>query len=433
VTFKPTATGARSAAVTITDNAAGSPHSFTLSGTGTTVAAPTVSLSGSSLTFASQTLNTTSGSQSVTLTNTGNAALGITGIAVTGANSGDFAQTNTCGSSVAANNGSCTISVTFKPTATGARSAAVTITDNAAGSPHAVTLTGTGTTAATPGASVSPASLTFASQAVTSTSAAQTVTLSNSGGAALTITGIAASGDFSQTNNCGSSLAAGGNCSISVKFTPTAAGTRTGTVSVTDNASGSPQVVSLTGTGSTGTPDFSFSLSTASQTVTAGLSVTFNLTITPSGGFNSAINLACNGAPQGAACGISPSTVTPNGTSASTTKITVSTTSRVMVVPGPREILPTPGALMGLTKLAWVMVALAMLATMLVNKRRRASLAVGFTILLVVMGTGCVGVTKVTALGPGTPSGTYTLTLTGTSGTGSSVVAHSMDLIVVVK
>lgn len=104
-----------------------------------------------------------------------------------------------------------------------------------------------------------------------------------------------------------------------------------------------------------------------------------------------------------------------------------------MVVPGPREILPTPGALMGLTKLAWVMVVLAMLAAMLVNKRRRASLAVGFTILLVVMGTGCVGVTKVTALGPGTPAGTYTLTLTGTSGTGSSVVAHSMDLIVVVK
>jgi hypothetical protein len=88
---------------------------------------------------------------------------------------------------------------------------------------------------------------------------------------------------------------------------------------------------------------------------------------------------------------------------------------------------------MGLTKLAWVMVVLAMLAAMLVNKRRRASLAVGFTILLVLMGTGCVGVTKVTALGPGTPAGTYTLTLTGTSGTGTSVVAHSMDLIVVVK
>src|SRR2546429_3031385 len=100
-----------------------------------------------------------------------------------------------------------------------------------------------------PVASLSPTSLTFASQSVGTTSAAQTVTLSNTGTATLTISSIVASGDFAETDNCGGSLASGGNCSISVTFTPTASGTRTGSSSVTDNASGSPQTVGLTGTG----------------------------------------------------------------------------------------------------------------------------------------------------------------------------------------
>src|SRR5258706_14856863 len=102
---------------------------------------------------------------------------------------------------------------------------------------------------AAPTASLSPTSLTFASQNVGTTSAAQTITLSNGGTAALSITSIAASGDYAQTNTCGTSVAAGANCTISVTFTPTAAGTRTDTITVTDNAAGSPQTSSLTGTG----------------------------------------------------------------------------------------------------------------------------------------------------------------------------------------
>src|SRR5258706_33159 len=103
---------------------------------------------------------------------------------------------------------------------------------------------------AAPTASLSPTSLTFASQNVGTTSAAQTITLSNGGTAALSITSIAASGDYAQTNNCGTSVAAGSSCSISVTFTPTAVGTRTGAITVTDNAPGSPHSASLTGTGS---------------------------------------------------------------------------------------------------------------------------------------------------------------------------------------
>ena len=65
----------------------------------------------------------------------------------------------------------------------------------------------------------------------------------------LTVTNIAASGDYAQTNTCGTSVAAGANCTISVTFTPTATGSRTGAVTINDNAAGSPHIVSLTGTG----------------------------------------------------------------------------------------------------------------------------------------------------------------------------------------
>jgi hypothetical protein len=111
--------------------------------------APAVSLSTNSLTFGSQIMGTTSAGKSVTLSNTGNAALSVTSVGLTGTNSGDFAQTNTCGSSVAAN-ANCAISVTFTPAATGSRSAAVSIVDNASGSPHSIDLIGTGTSLPTP-------------------------------------------------------------------------------------------------------------------------------------------------------------------------------------------------------------------------------------------------------------------------------------------
>jgi YVTN family beta-propeller protein len=254
VTFRPTATGSRLASVTITDNAPGSPQSISLNGTGAGAPAPAVNLSSSSLTFASQTLNTTSGSQSVTLTNTGNAALSITSIGVTGANSGDYAQTNNCGSSVAANNGNCTISVTFTPTATGSRLASVTITDNAPGTPQSISLSGTGAGASAPAVNLSSSSLTFASQTLNTTSGSQSVTLTNTGNASLSITNIgvtgANTGDFAQTNNCGNSVAANnGGCTISVTFRPSATGSRAAAVTITDNASGSPQSIGLNGTG----------------------------------------------------------------------------------------------------------------------------------------------------------------------------------------
>jgi hypothetical protein len=104
-----------------------------------------------------------------------------------------------------------------------------------------------------PTVSLSPTSLAFGNQAVDMTSTAQTVTLSNTGSAALGITSFtftgANAGDFDESNTCGSSLAAGANCTIAVMFTPSLAGTEAASLSIADNASGSPQTVSLSGAG----------------------------------------------------------------------------------------------------------------------------------------------------------------------------------------
>jgi len=99
---------------------------------------------------------------------------------------------------------------------------------------------------------LSPTSLTFAKEVVGDTSKPKAVTLTNTGNATLDISSIATSGDFGLATSkkpCGSTLAAGKNCKIEVTFTPQQTGTLTGTLSITDNAPGSPQTVPLTGTG----------------------------------------------------------------------------------------------------------------------------------------------------------------------------------------
>ncbi len=251
VVFKPTASGTRSASLSISDSASGSPQTVALTGTGV---APAVSLSPTSLTFGSFAVGSSSSPMSVTLSNTGNSTLTLTSITVAGLDPSDFTQTNNCGTSLAAAT-NCTINVTFTPVAAGSRTASISVADNATGSPQAVTLTGTGSSS---GISFSTSSLTFPAQGVGTSSPANGVTLFNTGTGTLTISGISFTGtnpgDFSQTNTCGSSVASGANCTISVTFTPAATGTRTASLSVSDNATGSPQSISLTGTGTSGGP-----------------------------------------------------------------------------------------------------------------------------------------------------------------------------------
>jgi len=194
----------------------------------------------SALSFGSAATGTTAAAQTVTVTNPASAAASVSSISV----SGGFSQTSTCGSSIAAN-GSCTVSVKFSPAATGARTGTLTV--NAGGVTNTVSLSGTGT-APGPVLNAAPGSLSFAGTIVGSSAATQTVTVTNSGTTAATVTGVAVTGDFSQTSNC-TSIAVGGSCTVTVKFTPTTAGSRTGTLTVTSNANNSPATVALTGSG----------------------------------------------------------------------------------------------------------------------------------------------------------------------------------------
>jgi len=206
---------------------------------------PVVTLTPTSLTFPTQVIFTTSKAQTVTLTNTGQGVLDITKLGDTGTPL--FSLTNNCHSTM--NPGaSCKLSVTFRPTTIGVLAGLISITDNAPLSPQEVTLIGTGTAF-----QFIPASLNFGNQTVGTQSPQQTITLSNNSRADVSITSISIigrnAGDFIQTNTCGGSLAESASCSITVVFKPLAKGNRAAAVSVNDDGGGSPQNVSLAGTG----------------------------------------------------------------------------------------------------------------------------------------------------------------------------------------
>jgi len=238
MTFTPTVLGYDPGTLTVADSASNSPQTVALTGTGT---AP-VTLDPSSLYLGKVDGGNTSAAKSVTLTNRENVALAFSSIATTG----DFAiASNTCGTGIAAG-AKCTVGVTFSPMATGARTGALTFSDNAANSPQSVSLKGTGSAPVT----VSPASLTFASQPSGTTSAAQTVTLTNHLTTSLAVSTPVATGDFAvASNTCPASLGPKLTCKVRVTFRPTEVGSRTGALTIPYSAFGSPIVVALGGTG----------------------------------------------------------------------------------------------------------------------------------------------------------------------------------------
>jgi hypothetical protein len=247
VTFDPLATGGRSASLVVSEvvepenePALNSPQVVQLAGVGTSSGTPGAEVSPASLNFATLLVGK-SVSKPVTLTNTGTAPLLISNITLLG----NYSQTNNCGKSVAAGD-SCTITVKFAPTSAGTFGGVLSIYDDVSGGRQVVSLTGAATVV-----SLTPNPLEFGSTDVGSTSAAQDITVKNTGKTSLKIGGKSVTGDFliASGGTCGATLAAGASCRYSIEFKPTKTGTRTGTFSLTDNGGGSPQKVSLTGTG----------------------------------------------------------------------------------------------------------------------------------------------------------------------------------------
>jgi sugar lactone lactonase YvrE len=247
VTFTPPASGEQTGHISIMSNLPGNFTYVQLSGTG--IAVPVINLSATLVPFSDQTIGTTSAAKSVTIRNVGTGPLNIRTISA----SGDFApSTTTCGSAVPSGS-SCNVSVTFTPTATGARAGALTIASDAAGNPTTVNLSGKGIAVA-PVASLSVSNIPFGDQAVGVAGAPRTVTLRNTGSAPLVLAAIATSGDFAQTNDCGAGIAVGSSCAIAVRFTPKALGPQTGALTVSSNAGGTAASVALFGTGIPPTP-----------------------------------------------------------------------------------------------------------------------------------------------------------------------------------
>jgi len=415
VTFTPKAVGTRIAQITITDNspAPGSTQVVDLTGTGGNL--PTVNLSSRTLAFGNQAVNTTSSPQFLTVTNTGTGALNLTSAIASG---GFAVQTNGCAVPLQATTpaSNCEIGVTFTPTLSGPSVDSLTLTDNAPDSPQIVLLTGTGVLQ--PVVSLSASSLTFGTQAAGTTSAAQTLNLTNSGNAALAITSIKLAGadaaDFSELDTCPQSLPAGAACTISVWFAPTQAGTRTATLTITDNAPTSPQVVSLGGAGS----DFGLAVAPPTVTVVAGNSANLTVTVNPLFGYNAQVTLACSGLPAATTCTASPSALTPNGSSSVTSTLTISTTRRSSVPPGRQPRPRGPG--LPLRPEIWLMSALALFGLWSLvarkNRLRWVTVALSLTMLLL-MGLAACGGGGTGYVDPtGTPAGTYTVTVNGSSG-----------------
>ncbi len=265
VTFTPSASGVRTATLTINDNTNTGNETINLSGTGK-AAVPTATLLPKSLNFGSVTQGKTSGALTSTLTDTSSAAsLNITSMSLTGANPGDFKITSasTCPQSGTINPlATCLVSVTFTPSATGSRSATLTINDNTHAGTQAINLSGSGK-AAVPTATLLPKSLNFGSITQGKTSAALTSTLTDTSSIAslnitsMTLTG-ANPGDFKITSasTCPQSgtLNPLATCLISVTFTPSATGLRSATLTVNDNTSSGTQTIALDGTGTSPYP-----------------------------------------------------------------------------------------------------------------------------------------------------------------------------------
>ncbi len=212
-------------------------------------ASPVLQAAPSPVTFGSTNVGSTLGPFAVTVTNVGGAD--ATGVSLTNSNATEFiVGSNTCTGTIVAT-GYCSFSVTFKPSASGARSANITV--NYSGGFVTIGASGTGSPGPTPGHLSMTHAVNAGNQTVGTTSAAKTVTVTNTGGVAVSVSSVNSSNpsEFAITNSTCATVDAGAGCSFSFTFTPSTTGVRSATLTVVSNGTGSPQTVSASGTGVT--------------------------------------------------------------------------------------------------------------------------------------------------------------------------------------
>jgi Bacterial Ig-like domain (group 3)/FG-GAP-like repeat/Abnormal spindle-like microcephaly-assoc'd, ASPM-SPD-2-Hydin len=280
-----------------------------------------------------------------------------------------------------------------------------------------------------PTLTLSPSNLTFPSQYVGTSGLPLTVTATNPGSAPLTITSVTTSANFGVLNACGGSLAAGASCAIGVFFDPSSSGTVSGTLTIADNAGGSPQTIPLSGSGQ----DFSFTSSSSTQTVTPGSTATYTIALNPIAGFNQTVALSCSGAPTGSTCSLSPSSIALSGSTPASVTVSVTTVGNSAVSTQPRSLHGTQSpiffAICGLPGL------------LLLGGRPRSALRKGKNAAIywaALLGIICFVMAGCSGNGSGngggsTPANTYTLTVTGAFASGSATLTHSTNLTMVVQ
>jgi len=387
---------------------------------------PTLTVAPSPFNFGPQPVGVATNAQQFTVTNnTANTAT-FSSIVTTGVSplaNTDFAVSNDACSPAGVGAGlTCTVSVKFTPSVAAAESATLVITATVTNGGQnstivlKVNLSGTGSASA-PGVGLAPANLSFGGQMLTTTSAATPVTLTNTGNGALTINTIAGSGDFAATSTGAgacpigpATLLAGAKCTINVTFAPTVLGARVGTLTVTDNAGGSPHTVPLTGSG------WDFGLAGPAQPpppITSKAPGNFNVTMTPLGGFNQNVGLTCAVTPAAAlsTCTVTTPVMAADGVTAQNAAVMVTTTA--LMVPPPS--VPVPPA--SIRQIVPVILAFLLLMLLPKTNRVRLRLAMAAAMFAFIFFAACNGIKHVTNPIPAT------VTVTGTStGTAGSVV-----------
>jgi hypothetical protein len=419
---------------------------------------PVLTPSALSLTFPDTVTGQKSTSQAITLTSSGDQAVSFQSVSMTGANPGDFQENDNCVSTVVLQpNHSCSIFVVYAPSSVGSSLATLNVMDSAVGNPQQYGLSATGVAppTPTPAVTLNPAGTFNLAGTTTQGTAAvpQNLAVSNTGSAPLHVTAIGVgglnAGDFSVAgSNClGATVAAGATCVIPVAFAPLATGIRTTTLTITDDAANSPQVVTINGTAVTAVTIVAAAGATLSATVSAGQTAQFYLQAMPGAGFSGTLAFTCSGAATGANCSAPNVTVT-NGAPVNFT-VTVTTSGTAGVAPGaprsipaPRLYSPVATALLLLLPAIWFYFRKRMrgeVSAATLAWKRVVALAF-FAIVLNGCGGGSSGsVVQQTPSPPPpviTPSGTFTLTVTPSAtpaGSTKSFPLSQISLTLVVK